>query len=140
MPRRGSMIIEVLLAIAVAGIVIASISNLVVSVDRVDRTSAHKDQAIGYARQSIETLDALVDAMFACSGASCSGFCIPRQGYSSCWKPCTPAICQPSPESITINGITFQRTITITDQTSPADSNVKNVIAQVTWSEHGQPK
>jgi len=135
--HRGNTIVEVLIAVGILGILVASIGNLVVSVNRIDRVSAHKDQAIAYARETLETLAATANATFSCSSGACAGLCTPRPGYTSCWKPCTTAVCQPATQIVGTNPV-FNRIVALTDQVG--DTNIKHATVEVTWQDRGQTK
>lgn len=154
MQRPGNTIVEVLLAIGIASIVVASVGNLIVAVNRVDRTSAHRDQALGYAREALEVVAAIADGEFArTTNCGTTGYGAVPTGYNSCWSACPTSGCSAvyhveknlsgdweilaGNELVPANN-DFTRTIVL----APVDSdhNVKKVTSTVSWTERNQPR
>lgn len=96
--RKGVSVIEVLIALGMGAIIIASVGDVLLSVQRVSAESANKERAVAYAQQAIERLQASVNSLvhnpFSCSvvatATSCSNGspnpCTPVTGYSNCWS------------------------------------------------------
>ena len=148
MQRQGNTIIEVLLAIAIAAIVVASVSNLVVAVNRIDRSSANKDQALAYAREALDVTANIASTEFGRNSGCTAANTLP--GYTSCWVSCPLSGCSASyhlsnsPSWHLVAGSetvgttpAFTRAITVTDN---GNANNKTVSVDVSWAERGQTK
>lgn len=145
--RSGNTIVEALLAIGIASIVVTTVGSLIIAVNRVDRTSAHKDQAVSYAREALEIVSLIASDEFS----STTG-CTPQAGYTSCWVQCPQNVCAASYQIATSGSTwtltsgeqnlgtnpTFTRSITIA--AVGGDENVKRVTVDVSWTERSQPK
>lgn len=152
--RPGNSIVEVLLAIGIASIVIASVGSLIVSVNRVERASAHRDQAVALAREALEISASIAPEAFACVPAATACPCTPQPGYTSCWSPCPVTVPGCTAASVfhpVTSGGTWQfaagaeslgSTPAFTRQVAfepiDADQGLKRVTATVAWEEHGR--
>lgn len=163
--QRGVSVIEVMIAMSMAGIIIVSVGNTLLSVKRIGTESAHKEKAVAYARQEIERLQASVvapaDNPFSCSvvapATSCSNdgvyFCTPIAGYSSCWPKYLKY--GSSNESWYIDDTqawhsgtetvdaVFSRSMQLTDidpDCAATRCNIKKAVATVSWTERGATK
>ncbi|GEM_PF-5000252 len=146
--RPGNMIVEVLVGISIAALVIVSIGNLVDSVNKTDRAAANKNQALAYARESLEVITAIARAQFQCTAGSPGCTCTALFGYTTCWQECPFTVpgCAPTyhltnsgtwhvvsgAESIGTNP-TFSRFLEFTSVSG--DTNLKYVTATVGWTE-----
>lgn len=95
--KQGIGVIEVLISISIAGVIITTVGTTLSSINRVNTASEMKEKALGYARQSLETVNALQESEFACSCSvdSCTATtctsssdgqpCTLIQNYQSCW-------------------------------------------------------
>ncbi|MFH0828729.1 MAG: hypothetical protein V1907_00940 [Candidatus Kerfeldbacteria bacterium] len=165
--QRGVSVIEVLIALGMGAIIIASVGNVLLSVKRISAESTHKEKAVAYAKQEIERLQASVNSLvnnpFSCSvvapATSCSNGspdpCTPLQGYSSCWSKYPKNSSSNGPwyidDVLTWHSGTetfgdYSRSIQITNTdpdctvVSPIRCNVKKVVSTVSWVERGQNK
>ncbi|MBI4092356.1 MAG: prepilin-type N-terminal cleavage/methylation domain-containing protein [Candidatus Kerfeldbacteria bacterium] len=164
--ERGVSVVEVLIALSIAGIVFASIGNLVLAVQRIDHSSGLREQALAYAKQSLEVVNDIKDTAFTCrcSTGDCTttpGHCQKTSGdtqtcpllsgYTSCWTQFTNGVGSNSPLHVQNSGgswklvagqdtsdPTFTRELSITNQ--GGDSNVKQVLGTVSWNERGVAK
>lgn len=103
--RRGVSVLEVLLALSMAGVILASVGSLLGSVRRIDAQSGKQERALALARQSLEVASDVADQYFGCICASAGGpdlcdnlpsartchrasdgqTCTYRENFSSCW-------------------------------------------------------
>ena len=137
--RLGFSIVEVLIGIAIAGMMVTVIGSSLGSIQRLYRASEHKQQALAYAVQAMERLRSSQNYNFACvcSTTGCttctrsidSQNCAVRPGYNSCWTPYGPYLgtndnlhlfnigtdweLRSGPEPLVIGSLTFTRQISV---------------------------
>lgn len=151
--ERGVSVVEVLIALGMAGIIISSVGGVVLSIERIDRDNALKESAIEYARQSLEIVGEQRNTLFACScnsGGDCSvagkctkagiGTCDLASGYTLCWPSFNgevtaglPAVDPRYTRKVTAEN--WQR-----GDTGVLDANVKKVTATISWTDRGVTK
>lgn len=164
--KPGFSVIEVLIALGMGVVVIASVANAVAAHDRLSNAAILRTQAVGYARQALEIVQTNKDAMFGCSlGSGGSGTCTKddqtcavRTGYTSCWTAfpddatsATHLANGPLHPELTagvwrladgaenpIPGTTFARRIDITNL--GAGGEEKEVVVTVTWVDNNLTK
>ncbi|MFH1207565.1 MAG: hypothetical protein V1668_03080 [Patescibacteria group bacterium] len=144
--QHGFSVIEVLISLGMVVLIVASIGTALAANNRLGQTGNAKDQALGFARESIETLTQQANMYFSC-------------GTPNCWK-----VFNHNPykidsannlvsgtETLTAGQVTFTRTINIKDlqrdasgvivpSGNPDNFNSKEVTVTVAWSQNGQPK
>lgn len=135
---NGVSVIEVLIALGMGAIIIASVGNALLSVKRVGSESAHREQAVAYAQQALEVVNEQRNTLFPkCNGTPgiCTGggqSCTIQLGYTSCWLSLPGVVGVPLPAVDP-----FTRVVTVKDSkqgdTGNNDSNVKQVEARVFW-------
>lgn len=161
----GFSIIELVVSLAILGIIVVSISSVLASTHRLYSTSRLMQQAMAYAKESLELVIQIQNNALACScGASCTTCtasdgqtCNPSPGYTSCWtdKPrnlstFTAYYLEPisgvwqlqglatgAKETIVADPI-FSREITIENIAN--NFNRKKVTVTVYWLERGETK
>lgn len=166
--RTGFGLIEVIIAIGMAAVIIASVGNTLAANDRLSTSSLAKEQALNYARQGIEVVQSIAQSTFGCTpltaGICPAGYsCVPLTGYTSCWtsypdNPATVGVIETGPFHLALvagkwqlqantetigSSNEFTRSITINNLPDPAGLtyyNIKKVIVDVSWLDHGQPK
>ncbi len=85
MRRQGFSIIEVIIALGMAVIVIAAVSNLVAATHRLTSSSGKEVQATAFAKQWIELVSSQAKTLFAGTpGTNCSART--AAGFSTCWQ------------------------------------------------------
>jgi prepilin-type N-terminal cleavage/methylation domain-containing protein len=166
--QRGVSLIEVLVALTMATVVIASVANLVSAVNRLNTTSGHRETAVSYTKQTLEVMADIANAQFACrcsAGGSCAGTtctrtadsksCTLASGYTSCWTTepqgesgsdfalsdaggAWDLVATSNPNGELIGAGPYSRKVTVTNV--GGDSNVKHVVGTVTWDEAGVGK
>ena len=138
--QRGVSVIEVLIALGMAGVIIASVGNVLLSVKRISAESANKERATEYAREALEIVAEQQGALFSCSTTAGPCACTPLTGYTSCWPSYNGAVTASFPAI----DPAFTRTVTVGDwkrgDTGVSDTNVKKVTSAVSWVERGQTK
>lgn len=97
---QGMSVVEVIIALSLAAVLIASIGQVLGALRRLDEASGMREKALGYARQYAEVLEQISPTLagpFACDcgaspcpGSSCTAIdgqvCTTLQaGYTSCW-------------------------------------------------------
>jgi len=164
--QRGVSVIEVMIALSMAGIIIVSVGNTLLSVKRIGTESANKEKAVAYARQEIERLQASVGAAAdnpfsctvvapatSCTNGSSPNPCLPMPGYSSCWSEFPKYGSSNGPWYIddvqawhsgteTVDAV-FSRSMQLTNidpDCSATRCNMKEVAATVSWTERGAAK
>lgn len=103
--QRGVSVIEVLVSLSMAGLIIASVGNLLTGISRTTRTGGQREQALAYAKQALEVVNDIKDNRFACDCkpggpdapctnpntctpvADASQSCTLASGYTTCWVP-----------------------------------------------------
>ena len=136
--QRGVSVIEVMIAMSMAGIIIASIGNALLSVKRLGTETANKEKAVAYAQQALEVVNEQRNTLFSpCNGTPgvcTSGLqsCMIQSGYTSCWLSLSGTVEIPQPAVDP-----FTRVVTAKDgkqgDTGNNDPNVKQIAARVFW-------
>lgn len=138
--QRGVSVIEVMIALSMAGIIIASIGNALLSVRRMGTESANKEKAVAYAKQALEVVAERQSSLFSCSTTTGLCACVPLTGYTSCWPSFNGAVTASFPAIDPV----YTRTVTAEDwkrgDTGAIDTNVKKIVSTITWLERGQTK
>ncbi len=138
--QRGASVIEILIALGMGAVIIASVGNVLLSVQRVSAESANKEKAVAYARQALEIVAAQQGALFSCSTTAGPCACVPLAGYTSCWPAYNGAVVAPFPAI----DPAFTRAVTAADwkrgDTGVPDTNVKKIVSTVSWVERGNTK
>lgn len=95
--QRGSSVIEVLIALAMAGIIVVSIGKVLTTVHSRDLNTALQERGIAHAKESLEILSSIQNTSFACtcSTDSCASSVCTKSSdgqtcalaglYTSCW-------------------------------------------------------
>lgn len=94
--RRGSAVIEVLLALSLAAFLIASLGNLISSVRRLEQSSNMRQRALTHVRFALELVTNEQRRLFACNSSNCTcsattctrgdgQSCTLMPAYQSCW-------------------------------------------------------
>jgi len=98
--QPGFSVVEVIVAITMAGIIVGSINSLLASTHRLDRAGEMKEKASALAKQSLEIISDIQDEAFACRcddidddcntiPGSCrkdgQPACLLLEGFQSCW-------------------------------------------------------
>lgn len=116
--------VEVLIALSMGGILVASIGGVLASVHNNDVTSELREKALGYARQSLEIVTEIKNQEFACECTSsggqdiCTGHtctkssdgqsCTLPSAYTSCWNQYGHGLVSNSPLHIVSGGSGWQ--------------------------------
>lgn len=158
MPRRGSAVIEVLLALSLAAFLIASLGNLISSVRKLEYSGDMRERALTHARFALELVTAEQRKLFACT-TGCT--CTPLPGYTSCWTDFTGdplhlqlsgGVWQLAAGAETVSSDTlFSRSISVANASRDGsgalvssggtpDSNTKLIRVTVGWNERGDAK
>ncbi|MDD5039947.1 MAG: hypothetical protein PHY34_02245 [Patescibacteria group bacterium] len=134
--KKGISAVEVLISIGMAGVMIVSIGMAMSAIHRLNTSSSNKEQALAYAKESIEIITENQQALFGCRPASGTCTC-PHQitGYDSCWVETSNS---PVAGTETITDTEFSRMIAI--ENLGGDANRKKITAQVNWIEKGNTK
>jgi len=156
--NKGASVIEVLISLAMASIIILAVGSALSSIHKLNTTSAVKEKALAYAKQSMEIVSEIKNNEYACI-CDDSGTCtkqlstkgnngeictcpLPSPAYKSCWLPYPDGITTDSPYYLNdnhqltpgvenINNTPFTREINI--ENISGDSNRKKVTVTVAW-------
>ncbi|KKW15220.1 MAG: hypothetical protein A2898_03640 [Candidatus Kerfeldbacteria bacterium RIFCSPLOWO2_01_FULL_48_11] len=119
--QQGGAVIEVLISLGMAVILVTSIGKVLASSHASDTTSRLREEAVAYARESLEIISDMKNDAFAChcttdggpdacAGTTCtrtsgdSQQCTLSSGYTSCWTKFAESLTQLSPLHLELIG------------------------------------
>ncbi|MDP2683419.1 MAG: hypothetical protein Q8P20_00015 [bacterium] len=65
--NSGSMVVEVLITLGMIGVIVFSIGDALAANNKLGNLSSKKEEAISYATQSLEIINAIKDQVFTCA-------------------------------------------------------------------------
>ncbi|MFA6588212.1 MAG: hypothetical protein WCT08_04025 [Patescibacteria group bacterium] len=95
--KKGISVVEILISLAMIGVIAISIGTALASNNRLAKVSLNQEKALGFAKQTLEILSVHANDFFACrcSVDNCTAnqcthtndgqTCIKFEGYQSCW-------------------------------------------------------
>jgi Tfp pilus assembly protein PilV len=101
--QRGLSVVEVLIALGLAAVIVASVGNALAAANRAGVASGNRDQASALAQEVLEVVTSIQAKSFACSasnggviaGSTCTigaQNCTLLPGYASCWTTLPPGL------------------------------------------------
>ncbi len=168
--QSGVSVVEVLIALSMAGIIVASIGNALAATHRLTQSSELKQRATAYAKQITESITENQRELFACVCNGSSGYphsagtcasgtctrtsdsqqCAPAPLYQSCWTTYPNGLsgnAGPYHYDFASNMIVAsaaaldaQFTQTISITNISNDPNRKQISVVVSWTEREVPK
>lgn len=140
--KRGTSVIEVLVALSIGGVIIASVGNLITSIHRVDSTSNHSTQALGIARESLEAVAGLWaqnPSDVSCPSNPCATRYLQRTGSAWQLTGVNPSPDAPLQSSLLIENL-YRSGGQIVTSGGTEDPATKRISATVTWTERSVTK
>ncbi len=131
--KKGISVIEVLISIGMAGVMIVSIGMSMSAIQRLNKSSSYKEQALAYAKESIETITEQQQTLFGCDTTAGPCSCSPLPGYTSCWVD-NPAVASEGQIPNTV----FTKKVTV--ENIAGDLNRKKITTEISWTEKNNTK
>jgi type II secretory pathway pseudopilin PulG len=158
MKQTGQTLVELVISITLIVLIITAVTILTVNGLKNSQLSRNQVQATKLAQEGIEKMRTLRDSNQTVCGWSTNTTAVSSTGL---WGTVCPAGCQYSfqflngtcgstavtapwikftstPETVSIGGVNFQRTITVTDGkdlTNTVNANVKEITVTVSWKD-----
>ena len=80
--RSGFMIVEILISLALAGLLIVTVVSVLAASRRLQNEGKLRQQALDYAREAVELISDIQHDEFIKPGTTA---CTPMPGYTTCW-------------------------------------------------------
>lgn len=150
--QHGFSVIEVLISLGMVVLIVASIGTALAANNRLSQTGNAKDQALAYARESMETMTQQAQTFFAkCDPPSPNCWNGGYNGLLTYYINSANLLIQGTEPPLTTGQVSFTRSIyikdlqrdvngNIVDTGGTIDANSKQVTVTVRWSQNGQPK